>query len=105
MSPLASLAVVAALVAVAPARAADPIADEAPLYLDEQGEEVFGPLYLPTSPPDIGARQRAGQPAAGFRLSARAQRWLDALRPAAAFAELRERLPDAAAGLERWRAR
>jgi beta-lactamase superfamily II metal-dependent hydrolase len=109
MFRLASLAVAAALLAVAPARAADPIAapiaDEAPLYLDEQGEEVFGPGYLPTSPPDIGARQRAGQPAAGFRLSARAQRWLDALRPAAALAELRERFPDAAAGLSRWRAR
>jgi beta-lactamase superfamily II metal-dependent hydrolase len=105
MSPFASLAVVAALIAAAPARAADPIVDEAPLYLDEQGEEVFGPDYLPTSPPDIGVRQRAGQPAAGFRLPVRAQRWLDALRPAAAFVELRERFPDAAAGLERWRAR
>ena len=105
MSRLASLAVVVALVAALPARAADPIVDEAPLYLDEQGEEMFGPGYLPTSPPDVGTRQRAGQPAAGFRLPARAQRWLDALRPAAALAELRERFPDAAAGLKRWRAR
>jgi beta-lactamase superfamily II metal-dependent hydrolase len=82
----------------------DPIADEAPLYLDEQGEEAFGPDYLPTSPPDPGTRQQAALPG-GRRLSARAQRWLDALRPAAALAELRERFPEASAGLARLRAR
>lgn len=87
-----------------PARAADPIADEAPLHLDEQGEEVFGPGYLPESPPRRGVRQVAGR-GAGWRIPERAQRWLDALRPAAAIAEWRERLPDGAGRLERLRAR
>lgn len=96
----------AALVAAAPALAQpDPITDEPPPYIDEQGEESFGPFYLPTSPASIGERQEAGRPAAGFRLSPRAQRWLDALRPAAALAELRQHFPDTAARLQRLRAR
>lgn len=78
--------------------------EEPPRYLDEQKEEIFGPGYLPSSPGDAGMRQQAGRPA-GFALPKQAQRWLDAMRPAAAMAELRERFPWAADRLAQLRAR
>ncbi|WP_380874043.1 hypothetical protein ACFB49_45440 [Sphingomonas sp. DBB INV C78] len=41
-----------------------PLPEEAP-YLDDQGEEVFGPNYQPASPTDSGTPLLVGQPAGG----------------------------------------
>jgi len=40
-----------------------------PAFVDEQGEEVFGPGYLPDSPDDAGEPLRVGRPTAGFQVS------------------------------------
>ena len=39
-----------------------------PAFVDEQGEEVFGPGYLPDSPEAAGEPLRVGRPTAGFQM-------------------------------------
>ena len=38
-----------------------------PRYVDKQGEEIFGPDYLPQAPSDPGVPLQVGQPSSGFQ--------------------------------------
>ncbi len=41
---------------------------EKPRYTNDEGEEVFGPDYMPRSPDDVGVPLYMGRPNAGFRI-------------------------------------
>lgn len=57
------------LAQAAPASAQEtPPADDAPVLLDEQGEEVFGLGYLPSPPEETSEPLLVGQPSAGFQV-------------------------------------
>jgi beta-lactamase superfamily II metal-dependent hydrolase len=66
-----------------------PTSDEAPAYLDDQGEEIFGPDYLPLAPSGKIEPLLVGQPKGGAQVSADLANLPQS--------EFRRSLPDAAA--------